>query len=60
VSEKIEVTKRDIIAVAAIAASLIGSLIYGYFLLKKETPNNCWSQYTTEQAAINACETHKP
>lgn len=57
-SDRIELTKKDVIGFAIILFLMVGSLVYGYFLLKKEAPANCWSQYTTEDEAIMHCEKH--
>ena len=50
------ITKRDVIAIILIVSALVGSLVYGYFLLKKAEPKNCWDNYSTEQEAILNCE----
>lgn len=51
-----EVSKKSIIGFALIVAAMIGSLLYGFFLIKKSEPDNCWSHYTTENEAIMHCE----
>ena len=53
------VTKRDIIAIALVVAVMVGFLVYGFFLIKKEQPKNCWDQYATENEAILNCEVHE-
>jgi len=60
---EIMVTKRDLIAIVAIMIAMLGSLVYGYFLLKenkKPTPMSCWEQYQDqgENVAIQMCEVH--
>lgn len=65
-SDKINITVKEIIAFIVIMGSMIGSLIYGYFLLKEDkapapAPMTCWEKYkdSPEQIAIDACEVHK-
>jgi hypothetical protein len=58
VSDKITLTKKDVFGFALIIVLMLGSLVYGFFLLKNKTPENCWGQYTTEDAAIYNCEKH--
>jgi hypothetical protein len=58
---EIMVTKKDLIAIVAIMVAMLGSLVYGYFLLKenqKPAPLNCWEQYEGqgEDVAIQMCE----
>jgi hypothetical protein len=61
--DRLDVTKKDIVAVIAIMVLMLGSLVYGYFLLKhepKQPPMTCWDKYknSSEQIAIQACEVH--
>jgi hypothetical protein len=42
---------------------MLGSLVYGYFLIKEDkapAPMTCWEKYkdSSEQIAIQACEVH--
>ena len=53
---QIEVSKRDIVVFALVVAVMLGSLAYGFFMLKKDEPVNCWDQYATENEAILNCE----
>jgi hypothetical protein len=50
------ITGKEIAVIAAIIISMIGSLIYGFFLIKQHQEENCWNKYTTEQSAIQNCE----
>jgi len=50
------VTKKELIAFAGIILLMIGSLVYGYLLVKEDKPKNCWDNYTTEESAIEHCE----
>lgn len=59
-----EVTKKEVIAFVLIVVAMLGSLIYGFFLIKKDapapspTPMNCWIKYQDqgEDVAIQKCE----
>ena len=57
-SEYVNVTNRDILAFTLIVITMLGFLVYGLILVNKPASSNCWSQYTTETAAIQACENH--
>jgi len=50
------VTKRELLIGLVILVAMLSCLTYGYFLLKKEPPTNCWDQYATENEAILHCE----
>jgi hypothetical protein len=50
------ITRRDVIAIILVVAVMVGSLVYGFFLIKKEQPKNCWDLYITENEAILHCE----
>jgi len=50
------VTKKEKIIFALLLVAMLLSLTYGYFLIKKDTPDNCWSHYQTEDQAILNCE----
>ena len=52
------VTKRELLIGLAMLVAMLGCLTYGYFLLKKDEPVNCWDQYATENEAILNCEVH--
>jgi uncharacterized protein YneF (UPF0154 family) len=51
-----KLTAKEIVVILAIVVSMIGSLIYGFFLLKEGQKQNCWDKYSTEQEAIQNCE----
>jgi len=58
-----KITKKEVIAFVLIVVAMLGSLVYGYFLLKenqKPAPLNCWEQYEDqgEDVAIQMCEVH--
>ena len=53
---QIKVSKRDIVVFALVVAAMLGSLAYGFLMLKKDEPVNCWDQYATENEAILNCE----
>jgi len=58
-----KLTKKEITAFMLIFAAMLGSLVYGYFLIKKENvpaPMSCWEQYQDagEDVAIRMCEVH--
>lgn len=59
-----KISKKHMAAIIATMIAMLGSMIYGYFLLKhepKESPMTCWDKYknSPEQIAIDACEIHK-
>lgn len=56
-TNKVEIRTIDIVVVTIIALSMLGSLVYGFFLLKENQKPDCWSQYSTENEAIQNCET---
>ena len=59
-----KISKKEIIAFIAIVVAMLGSLIYGFFLIKKDAPTpspapvSCWEQYEDqgEEVAIQMCE----
>jgi len=51
-----KLTWKEILVISAILVSMLGSLIYGYFMLKADQQDNCWDKYSTEQEAIQNCE----
>lgn len=60
-----KITKKEIVVFALIVISMLGSLVYGFFLLKANqkptptpTPVSCWEQYEDqgEEVAIQMCE----
>jgi len=51
-----KITKKEILVFVAIVIAMVGSLVYGFFILKVGQVENCWDQYTTEKAAIENCE----
>jgi hypothetical protein len=53
-----EVTKKEIVVFLIIVAVMVGSLVYGFFLMKAGQQDNCWDNYTTEEQAILHCEDH--
>ena len=58
-----KITKKEIVAFVVIVGLMLGSLVYGYFLIKEDkspTPMTCWEKYkdSLEQVAIQACEEH--
>lgn len=57
-----KLTIKEILAIVAIVVSMLGSLVYGYFMLKEnqvqKQTENCWDKYTTEHEAIMNCENH--
>jgi hypothetical protein len=55
--EKVSVSPKELVVIAVIFISMIGSLVYGFLLLKEnQNKKNCWEQYVTEQEAILNCE----
>jgi hypothetical protein len=51
------VTKKEILVFAGIIVAMLGSLVYGFFVVGAgQMPENCWDKYTTEQEAILNCE----
>jgi hypothetical protein len=60
-----EVSKKEILVFAGIIIAMVGSLVYGFFLLKANqkpapspTPMSCWEQYQDqgEEITIQMCE----
>lgn len=51
-----KLTLKELAVIIAIVVSMLGSLIYGFFLLKEDQNQNCWDKYSTEQEAIQNCE----
>jgi hypothetical protein len=65
--DEIMVTKKDLIVVVGIMVAMLGSLVYGFFLIKENQkpapsppPMTCWEQYQDqgENVAIQMCEVH--
>ncbi len=51
------VTKKEVLIFGAIVVAMLGSLIYGFFVVGVgKMPENCWDKYTTEREAILNCE----
>lgn len=50
------VTKKEILVFAAIIVAMLGSLVYGFFVVGVGQVTNCWDNYSTEQEAILNCE----
>ncbi len=50
------VTRKEVLVFAGIVVAMLGSLVYGFFVLEVGQLDNCWSKYTTEQEAILNCE----
>jgi hypothetical protein len=53
------VTKKEILVFAAIIVAMLGSLVYGFFVVGVGQVTNCWDNYSTEQEAILNCEGEK-
>lgn len=60
-----KIIKKEIVAFVLIFGAMLGSLVYGFFLLKADqkptptpTPVSCWEQYEDqgEEIAIQMCE----
>jgi hypothetical protein len=52
-----KVSKKEILVFAGIIIAMVGSLVYGFFVVGAgQMPENCWDKYTTEQEAILNCE----
>jgi hypothetical protein len=51
-----KVTKTEILVFVLIVIAMLGSLVYGFFVVGVGQIENCWDQYTTEKAAIENCE----
>ena len=59
-----KVSKKEILVFAGIIVAMLGSLVYGFFVVGVgEIPNegspsplSCWDKYDTEEAAILNCE----
>jgi hypothetical protein len=54
VNEK--VTKKEILVFVGIIVAMLGSLVYGFFVVGVGQIENCWDKYTTEYEAIMNCE----
>jgi hypothetical protein len=50
------ITKKEIIVFVTIVTAMIGSLVYGFFVVGVGKTDNCWDKYTTEYEAITNCE----
>jgi hypothetical protein len=55
--KKIMTTKRVLGVVSVLVAIALIELV---IVLVSPKSENCWDQYKTENAAIEACETHGP
>jgi hypothetical protein len=55
-NDTIKLTCKELLVIGGILISMVGSLVYGYFLLKEGQKKNCWDMYSTEQEAILNCE----
>ncbi len=51
-----KLTLKEVLVIVAIFGSMIGTLIYGFYLVREEQEKNCWNKYTTEYDAITNCE----
>ncbi len=52
-----KVSKKELLVLGAIVVAMIGSLVYGFFVVGVgKMPENCWDKYTTEYEAIMNCE----
>lgn len=51
-----KLTLKELVVIGLIIVSMLGSLVYGYFLIKQHQEENCWDKYSTEQTAIQNCE----
>ena len=53
----IKVSVKELLVISAIVVSMLGSLVYGFFVMGVgNMPENCWDKYSTEQEAIMNCE----
>ena len=51
------VSKKEILVFAGIIVAMLGSLAYGFFVVRiGQMPENCWDKYSTEREAILNCE----
>ncbi len=56
-NKEVNVTKKEVLIFGAIVVAMLGSLIYGFFVVGVgKMPENCWDKYTTEREAILNCE----
>jgi hypothetical protein len=52
-----KVTKKEVLVFGAIIIAMLGSLVYGFFVVGAgQMPENCWDKYQTEEQAILNCE----
>jgi hypothetical protein len=58
-----KVSKKEILVFAGIIVAMVGSLVYGFFMVgvgempeNSPAPLSCWDKYQTEEAAILNCE----
>lgn len=52
-----KVSKKELLVLGAIVVAMVGSLVYGFFVVGiGKMPENCWDKYTTEYEAITNCE----
>jgi len=52
-----KVTVKELVVFGAIVVAMLGSLVYGFFVVGAgQLPENCWDKYTTEYEAIMNCE----
>jgi hypothetical protein len=51
-----KVSVKEIVVFGAIIIAMIGSLLYGFFVVGVGKLDNCWDKYQTEEAAIMNCE----
>jgi hypothetical protein len=51
-----KVSKKEVLVFAAIVVAMIGSLLYGFFVVGAGQTENCWDKYTTEYDALLNCE----
>jgi hypothetical protein len=54
VNDKVSV--KEIVVFLAIIVAMVGSLVYGFFVVGVGKMDNCWDKYQTEEAAIMNCE----
>lgn len=47
---------KELLVFAGIFVAMIGSLIYGFFVVGVGKVDNCWDKYYTEEQAILNCE----
>jgi hypothetical protein len=51
-----KMSAKEILVFAGIFVAMIGSLLYGFFVVGVGKMDNCWDKYQTEEAAIMNCE----